>query len=174
MKVILIGYRACGKSTVGELLAAKLAIPFLDTDLLVEKSMGMPIKEIVVSQGWAFFRAREKEAIQKLEQQDECVIATGGGVILALENIDLLKKMGIVVWLDAPLADIIKRLQNDAQTDAVRPKFTDANLVQETVDMLKQRIPLYKKTADFTVSTNGKSADQIAEEILVYLKSRRN
>ncbi|NTW07909.1 MAG: shikimate kinase, partial [Syntrophaceae bacterium] len=82
MNVVLIGYRACGKSTVGKLLAEKLKIAFLDTDLLIEENLGMPIKEIVASQGWDYFRAREKEAVQELAQRSECVIATGGGVVL--------------------------------------------------------------------------------------------
>jgi shikimate kinase len=174
MKVILVGYRACGKSTVGKLLAAKMTITFLDTDLLVEESQGMPVKDIVASHGWDYFREKEKEAIQHLAQKGACVLSTGGGVVLAQENVDLLKRMGIVVWLDAPLADVIARLQNDAQTNALRPQFTDGNIVQETVDTLKQRIPLYKKAADFTVSTEGKSAEQVAEEILMCLKSRKD
>jgi shikimate kinase len=79
--------------------------------------------------------------------------------------------MGVVFWINAPLADIIERLQNDAETDARRPQFTDGNLVQETVDTLRRRIPLYEKAADFTVYTGGKSAEQVTEEMVVYLKS---
>jgi len=166
MKIVLVGYRATGKSTVGRLLAAKLKIPFWDTDLLVEESLGVPIKEIIAVNGWEFFRAREKEALQKLAQEAAGVIATGGGIVLASENMDLLKRMGVVVWFNAPLEDIIDRLQNDAQIDARRPQFTDGNLVQETVDTLRRRIPLYEKAADFTVYTGGKSTEQVAEEIL--------
>ncbi|PKN71623.1 MAG: shikimate kinase [Deltaproteobacteria bacterium HGW-Deltaproteobacteria-12] len=166
MKIVLVGYRATGKSTVGRLLAAKLKIPFWDTDLLVEESLGVPIKEIVALHGWEFFRAREKEALQKLVNEAAGVIATGGGIVLASENMDSLKLMGVVFWLDAPLADIVDRLQNDPQTDARRPQFTDGNLVQETVDVLRERIPLYEKAADFKVYIGGKSAEQVAEEIL--------
>ncbi|PKN04297.1 MAG: shikimate kinase [Deltaproteobacteria bacterium HGW-Deltaproteobacteria-9] len=173
MKVILIGYRACGKSTVGKLLATKLKIPLWDTDLLIEESLGMPIKEIVVSQGWDFFRAREKETIQKLEQNGACVIATGGGAVLSADNIDLLKKMGFVVWLTAPLADIVERLAVDAESQGTRPQFTADSLVEETAAVLQQRIPLYEKAADYSLDTAGKSAEQVAEEISGYLESRR-
>ncbi len=86
MKVILIGYRATGKSTVGTLLSAKLKIPFVDTDMLVEKNMEMPIKEIVALHGWDFFRNKEKETVLTLTQEGTCVIATGGGVVLDKEN----------------------------------------------------------------------------------------
>jgi len=170
MKVILIGYRACGKSTVGKLLAAKLKIPFRDTDLLVEESLGMPIKEIVASYGWDYFRAREKEAIQQTAHKGTCVVATGGGAVLSEENVDLLKKMGVVVWLSAPLADIVERLAADAESQETRPQFTADSLAEETATVLQQRIPLYEKAADYSLDTSGKSASQVAEDILKYLK----
>ncbi len=172
MNVVLIGYRACGKSTIGKLLAAKLKYSFRDTDLLVEESLGLPIKEIVASGGWDYFRVREKEVIQELTQKEESVIATGGGVVLSPENVDLLKKMGIVIWLNAPPQDIIERLHDDAKTNALRPQFTAGSLADETTAVLKQRTPLYQKAADFTVETEGKSADQVAQEIFVYLQKR--
>ena len=67
MNVILIGYRATGKSTVGKRLSFTLNIPYIDTDLLVEENTKMPIKEIVELHGWDFFRSKEKEAVQKLD-----------------------------------------------------------------------------------------------------------
>lgn len=67
-------------------------MPFWDTDAMVEKTMGMPIKEIVALHGWDFFRAKERETIKFLTQKEDCVIATGGGVVLFRENIDLLNK----------------------------------------------------------------------------------
>ncbi len=172
MQVILIGYRACGKSTVGRLLAAKLKIPFRDTDLLVEESLGMPIKEIVARCGWDHFRALEKEAISRLAQEAACVVATGGGAVLSEGNVDLLKKMGVVVWLDAPLEDIVERLEADAKSQVTRPQFTVASLVEETTAVLRQRIPLYEKAADFVVKTEGKSAEKVVEEIVEYLKRK--
>lgn len=172
MNVVLIGYRACGKSTIGKLLAVKLRYSFQDTDLLVEESLGLPIKEIVASGGWDYFRAQERGIVQQLAQKEESVIATGGGVVLSPENIDLLKKKGIVIWLDAPLQDIIERLNDDAQTDARRPQFTTGSLANETNAVLKQRTPLYQKAADFTVKTEDKSAAQVVEEIVEYLKKK--
>lgn len=176
MKVVLIGYRATGKSTVGKLLAAKLKIDFRDTDAMIEKSMDMPVKEIVALHGWEFFRARERETIENLIQLENCVIATGGGVVLFRENIDLLKQnvdllkqAGVIVWLNAPLQDIIDRLKHDAQNGATRPPFTPGNIVQETIDTMRKRFPLYEKAADFTVDTMNKNPGQVAEEIYHYL-----
>ena len=181
MKVVLIGYRATGKSTVGRILADKIKINFWDTDALVEKSMAMPIKEIVALHGWDFFRAKERETIKYLTQKEDGVIATGGGVVLFRENVsllkqnvDLLKQAGVIIWLNAPLQDIIERLKKDARKEATRPQFTSGNIIQETIDIMRQRLPLYESAADHTVDTAGKSAAQVAEEIYQYLRKSGN
>jgi shikimate kinase len=169
MKVVLIGYRAAGKTTVGKLLAMLLKVPFYDADSVVEEIVNVPVKNIVAHQGWEYFRKKETEAIHLLSGKGHCVIATGGGVILDEENVKLLKQSGVIVWLNAPIKDIIDRLNEDAQNNAARPQFTTDDLAQETLDIFAQRLPLYKKTADFMVGTAGKSAPQIAEIIYHYL-----
>lgn len=169
MKIILIGYRATGKSTVGRLLSRKLKVAFCDTDAIVEKAAGKLIKEIVALEGWDLFRAREKDAVRSLEQKGACVVATGGGVVLDRENVEILKRAGVVIWLKTPLKDIIARLKRDAQTEATRPQFSSGNIVQETQDIMQQRLPLYEKTADYVVDTAGKNPAQVAEEIYLYL-----
>ena len=181
MNVVLIGYRATGKSTVGRILAAKLKLAFWDTDALVEKSMAMPIKEMVALHGWDFFRAKERETIEYLTQKEDGVIATGGGVVLFRENVkllkqnvDLLKQTGVVIWLNAPLQDIINRLKKDARNEAIRPQFTSGNIVQETIDIMRKRLPLYEKAADYTVDTLSKNAEEVAEEIYQYLRKSGN
>ena len=181
MNVVLIGYRATGKSTVGKILSAKLKVAFWDTDAMVEKSMAMPIKEIVALHGWNYFRAKERETIKYLTQKEDCVIATGGGVVLFRENVkllkqnvDLLKQAGVIIWLNAPLQDIIERLKEDAQKEATRPQFTPGNIIQETIDIMRRRLPLYESAADYVVDTLEKNPEQIAEEIYQYLLKSGN
>lgn len=174
MNVVLIGYRTTGKSTVGRILSEKLGIVFSDTDSLVEKKMAIPIKEIVSLHGWDFFRLQEKEAVKILAQKKSGVIATGGGVVLDQQNVDLLKKTGVIIWLNASVQDIVDRLNKDARNKAMRPQFTEGNIVDETVDMMKERFPLYEKAADYTVHTEGKKAKQVAEEIYQYLLESGN
>ncbi|MGP8154685.1 MAG: shikimate kinase [Smithella sp.] len=181
MKIVLIGYRATGKSTVGRILADKLKISFWDTDVMVEKNMGMPVKEIVALHGWDYFRAKERETITFLTQKEDCVIATGGGVVLFRENInllkqnvDLLKQEGVIIWLNAPLQDIIDRLKKDAQKESTRPQFTPGNIVQETIDIMRRRLPLYEKAADYIVDTLNKNPEEVSEEIYQYLRKSEN
>jgi shikimate kinase len=171
MKVILIGYRGVGKTTVGNLLAALLKVPFYDSDSVVEDIVSAPVKNIIAHQGWELFRQKETEAIQLLSRKDDCVIGTGGGVVLKKENLSLLKKMGKIIWLNPPLQDIVDRLQEDAQNGKTRPQFTKGNLLQESIAMLQERIPLYKKAADFMIDTAGKSVQQIAGEIAKHLRN---
>ncbi len=165
MKVILIGYRATGKSTVGLLLSKKLQIPFVDTDQLIEEKAGMPIKGLVACHGWETFREKETEAIASLCAGNLCVVATGGGAILSGVNRELLKNMGTLIYLKTPVADIVDRLKQDAQAEQIRPRLTAGNLMEETIAALEERIPLYESTADFTVDTKGKSIARVGDEI---------
>lgn len=184
MNLVLIGYRATGKSTVGKHLAFKLNLPFFDTDALVEKKLKMTIAEIVDAHGWDFFRAREKEAVQSLEKQPVCVISTGGGAVLDRENVASLKKNGFLVWLNAPLNDIVARLNNKSPGTVIRPQFTGWNIVEETIKMVNERYPLYEQAADYTVETADKSIVKVGDEIYQHLvesgklinltKSRKN
>ncbi|MGB5216927.1 MAG: shikimate kinase AroL [Smithella sp.] len=170
MKIFLIGYRATGKSTVGRILSGRLKVAFCDTDTMVEQTAGMPIKEIVALEGWPSFRMKEKDAVQSLDQKDSCVVATGGGVILNSENVDFFKRSGLIIWLNAPLQDIVERLKRDALNEAKRPQFTAGNIIQETTEMMKQRFPLYESAADYTVDTFNKNPEQIVEETYQYLR----
>lgn len=169
MKVILIGYRATGKSTVGMLLSKRLNVPFTDTDGLIEQVAGMTIKELVALEGWGKFRERETRAVASLAGPGVGVVATGGGAILAEQNRDLLKKMGVLVYLKAPLSDIVERLKHDERQAGTRPQLTSENLVTETAAVLKERVPIYDSVADFTVDTRDKSVVRVTEDIYQYL-----
>lgn len=169
MNIVLIGYRATGKSTAGKHLAFKLNLPFFDTDALVEKKLKMSIAEIVAAQGWDFFRDREKEAVLSLKKQPACVISTGGGVVLDQENVASLKKNGYLIWLNTPLNDIVARLNNKRPGATIRPQFTDWNIVEETIKMVNERYPLYEQAADYTVETANKSIVKVGDEIYQHL-----
>jgi len=169
MNVILIGYRASGKSTVGLLLSERLQVSFVDTDQLIEEAAGLSIKELVALEGWERFREKETAAIASLRDVNVCVVATGGGAILSCANRDLLKNRGTLIYLKTPLPDIIERLRQDTRDDQSRPQLTSENLVAETIAVLNERIPLYESAADFTVDTQDKSIVRVTDDIYQYL-----
>jgi shikimate kinase len=169
MKIILIGYRATGKSTVGLLLSRKLKIPFVDTDQVIEEAVGMPIKELVARHGWETFREKETEAIASLRDMTLCVVATGGGAIVSGANREMLKNMGTLIYLKTPLQDIVDRMKRDAENKQIRPQFTSGNLVAETIAALKDRLPIYESTADYTVDTDGKNITRVSDDIYRHL-----
>lgn len=90
------------------------------------------------------------------------------------ENVNLLKRRGVIIWLNAPVDDIVDRLNKDAQNEAIRPQFTSGNISEETVVIMNQRLRLYENAADYKVNTTGKKAIQVAEEIYQYLRKSGN
>jgi shikimate kinase len=171
MKIILIGYRASGKSTVGAILSKKLKIPFVDTDQIIVEETGMPIKEFVARNGWEAFREKETKVISLVCDTNLCVVATGGGAVLAAANREMLKKSGTLIYLKTPLRDIVERLRRDAHNEQTRPQFTTESLEDETMAVLRERVPVYESTADFTVDTDGKNVKRVSDDIYQYLFS---
>ena len=169
MHIVLIGYRGTGKSAVGKRLAEKLKMPFYDTDELVERGVGRSIRDMVAEKGWAYFRKREGEIIRKLVLLQRGVVATGGGAVLDQGNCDILKKHGLLIWLRADAMTMVERMRDDATSKERRPPFLHDDAFRETEDVLKQRLPVYRRLADFSIDTTGKSIDEIAGAVCQFL-----
>jgi len=166
MNVVLIGYRGTGKSTVGKIVAARLGRTMMSTDAEMVKRTGQSIPEIVAQHGWDYFRDLESQVCQELAGRDGLVIDTGGGAILRSQNVETLKKTGILFWLTASVDTITKRIGRDTQ----RPSLTGAkSFVDEIQDVLRERTPKYEAAADHVITTDGRPIVQIADEILARL-----
>lgn len=165
--IILIGYRGTGKSTVGKRLASKMGLPFADTDELIRDETGRSVRELVEEGGWPLFRFHEKQVIERLSEDaaSATVIAAGGGVFDDGECGRLMRPKGLFVWLDADLKTIIKRMAGDSKSADRRPPLDGDDAFRETSAVLERRIPVYRDLADITISTTGKTADEIASEI---------
>jgi shikimate kinase len=164
--LILIGYRCCGKTRVGKHLADLMEYDFVDTDQRIESECGIDIDALVTARGWSYFRQKETLVLKELLFQNQQVIATGGGMVLAPENRALIKKNGSVIWLTADPATIVQRLKKDPHTCSQRPRFTTRLLLDETRDILAERTPFYENLADMTLdTTTGHSPRDMAQII---------
>ena len=168
MNIILIGFMGVGKSTVGRLLASELALSFLDTDQLIEQTETRAISEIFRTEGEEHFRALETEVLETLQDYDNFVLSTGGGIVLKEENVALLKAMGPVVLLTADPAVIFERIRHETQ----RPLLQVADPQAEIIKILEQRQPFYGRTAEHTVDTSQAAPGAAAKEIITWLRSK--
>lgn len=160
--IVLTGFMATGKSTVGRLLAQILNYHFVDTDKLIENQQGTSIPEIFATVGEDGFRKLEKAVAKELATKDKLVIATGGRLMLDRENADLLSENGEVFSLIASTEEILNRLTND--TSNKRPLLSGPDQKKKILELLQKRRSGYQRFT--TIDTDGKSPDKIAEEIL--------
>jgi shikimate kinase len=164
-RVVLIGYRCSGKTTVGPLVAARLGWDFVDADVLLESRAGTSIARIFADEGEPAFRERESRILVELCGRSKLVLSTGGGVILRRDNREALRSAGFVAWLDAPAELIWERMRQDPATAARRPNLTAAGGLQEVKELLATREPLYRATAHASFPAD-RSPEWLADAIV--------
>jgi shikimate kinase len=162
--VILCGFMASGKSSVGKCLAGILGYEFCDLDVMIEADTGLTIPQIFSSQGEAAFRALESRMVERMSQRTRCVIATGGGTIVNPQNLENLKRNGIVVSLTADLSTILSRVGSAED----RPMLA-GDKVERIKALMEQRASVYART-DFSVDTSSRTIDEVANLILEQLR----
>jgi shikimate kinase len=164
--IILIGYRATGKSSVGKRLAERLGMLFVDMDRELEEEQGESIATMVAAQGWPCFRGLEKALLAKLIQRRGLVISTGGGAILHQDLWPKVKESGLVVWLTANRETICQRLMADERTVSQRPSLTaTSDTCAEIAAVLTEREPLYRAGCHLAVDTATLGVDEIVDLI---------
>jgi shikimate kinase len=168
MNIILIGFMGVGKSTVGRLLASELALSLLDTDQLIEQTEARAISEIFRTDGEEHFRGLETEVLETLQDYDNFVLSTGGGIVLKEENVALLKTMGPIILLTADPAVIYERIKNETH----RPLLETADPQAEITRILERRRPFYARAAEHTVDTSQAAPGEAAKEIITWLRSK--
>jgi len=160
--IVLVGMMGAGKSSVGVCLRRRTRLRLFDTDEIVTSKLGMPISEIFSKQGENKFREAETEVLQALATTEPVVIVTGGGIVLREENIPLLKRLGVVVCLEADEETLFKR----ASRAGSRPLLQCKNPKKAFTKMLRARLPLYAKIADIRVDTSVLTDEEVAVAIL--------
>ena len=148
-----------GKSSVGVRLAEALRWPFIDLDTAIEAGQGLTIREIFEQAGEPFFRAIERAALEEIVKTEPAVIALGGGTFAQPQNLELIQaRGGTTVWLDCSPEELRRRCEGINN----RPLFRDAASFEQ---LYQQRLPYYQ-LAEYRVSTEGRTADEVAESVL--------
>ena len=156
--LILIGMPGAGKSTVGVVLAKRLGLGFVDTDLLIQMRTGKLLQETIDNEGLAAFRSLEEQALVEFNVCN-AVVATGGSAIYSETAMQHLATIGRIIFLDVPLEELEVRLHDmESRGLVIDPGSSLADLYAE-------RLPLYQRWAELTVDEGGKNLEQVVEEV---------
>jgi len=158
-RLVLVGPMGAGKSTVGRVLARRWGVATRDTDADVEATAGKPIAEIFVDDGEAYFRELEKSAVAAALAGHDGVLSLGGGAVLDPDTQSLLADHA-VVFLRVGLADAVRRVG----IGTGRPLLL-GNVRAQVKRLLEERTPVYESVATLVVDTDGRTPEQVADEI---------
>ncbi|MDR3156392.1 MAG: shikimate kinase [Lactobacillales bacterium] len=171
MAIVLVGFMGSGKTSVGQVLAEELALPWIDLDEKFTEKFNMQISYFFEKFGEGVFREKEGQLLAK-EIGKEVVLSTGGGVVICESNRKILKKSLRCVYLSTPFSVIVQRIKTDSCT--IRPLATRLsqknNSVKNLENLYQERTIWYEEVADLIVETEGKTPMDIAKEILLKLK----
>ncbi len=166
MNLILCGMMGAGKTTIGIKVAEKTGRRWYDTDGLIVDKYG-EIADIFEYYGEAHFRKLETEIVKELVKHDGLVISTGGGLVLLKENNVLLQENGKIVFLRAKFETLAQRLKMDGSRPLLQS--STESIRDRLARLLNERAPIYENAADYIVDVDGKTPDQIADEIVALM-----
>ncbi|MEZ0537173.1 shikimate kinase [Caldicellulosiruptoraceae bacterium PP1] len=164
--IVLTGFMGSGKTSVGLKLSEILNINFIDTDSLIIKKFNMPIEDIFKIYGERRFREVEEEVIKEISENQDLIISTGGGVVLNKNNIEYLRKNGIIYYLHTSPEVVFERIKDDTS----RPLLQNKDKLKTIINLMNFRIPFYKN-CDYEVNTDNMKIEEIVDKILnIHLK----
>ena len=166
--IVLIGFMGSGKSSTGRILARKTGWPRLDMDEMVSARFGRPIPAIFAEFGEEEFRKAETEELQQLSGATPAVIVTGGGIILRPGNVELLRRLGTLVHLEADEETLFSRVSRRSTRPLLHTEDPQATLAE----LLRVRLPLYRQAAKFGIDTSRVTHEEVAEAILKKMEDR--
>lgn len=160
--IFLIGFMGTGKTTIANALNSKYSMEILDMDAQIEKDENMAIPDIFATKGEAFFRDLETNLVKKLQTMDNVVVSCGGGAVLRDKNVVEMKKSGKIILLKATPETILERVKHSHN----RPLLEGNKNVSYIKELMSKREDKYNAAADFIVSVDDRSVNDIADEIV--------
>ncbi len=165
--LFIIGPMGAGKTTIGKQLSRVLGMEFIDSDQEIQRRTGVDIPTIFEFEGEEGFRTRERAVIDELTAKDGVVLATGGGVVLDADNRRVLSSRGFVIYLHCSPEQQYERTFRDRN----RPLIQTNDPLGKLKDLMQQREPLYRQTADLVVTSERRNAQAVVREIQSGLES---
>lgn len=165
--IALVGFMGTGKTAVGQILAKKLRLKFIETDAVIEKKTGKSIPQIFNEIGETGFRELEIEVTKEVSRKQHTVIACGGGLVLNRINIDRLRQSAVIVNLTASPATTLKRITKQV---GQRPLLDVADPLSTIREMIRFRKPFYERASDLNINTSRFTPEAVATEIIRRIK----
>jgi len=163
-KIYLVGFMGSGKSALGRRLSYLLKMPYYDMDREIVRQQGMTIPQIFEKYGEARFREIETEFLKNF-RDEACIISTGGGVAINAENRKIMRRSGLVFFLDATFEDIYKRIQHDPNRPIVQ-----SSSKEDLEQLYHYRRKFYREVGHIQVLTEGRTIRQILEYLVFQVK----
>ena len=158
--IVLVGFMGTGKTVVARKLAGDIGKKYVSIDKLIEEREKRPIRDIFRDEGEPYFRKVEKEVVKEVSQGRDQIIDAGGGVVLDMENVENLKRSGIIICLRADPRTIYERTKKCGH----RPLLNVDDPEKRIKELADERRPFYEK-ADFHIDTTGLDVAAAAEQV---------
>jgi shikimate kinase len=147
MKVFLIGYMGCGKSKMGRRLSSMLDVPFIDLDKYIEEKYFKTVPQIFTEEGEAEFRKKEQAALKEVAEFDPVIVATGGGAPCFFDNMEVMNRAGLCVFLDVDSRELADRLIHSKNERPLIKGKSPEELIHFIDEMMLDRRPFYEKAS---------------------------
>ncbi|MCS7017804.1 MAG: shikimate kinase [Cytophagales bacterium] len=171
-RIYLVGMPGCGKTTLGKLLASRMAYHFVDLDELIAEQEQMSIADLFAQKGEPYFREKEKEALHRTFKMTRTVVATGGGTPCFYDNMEQINKHGLAVFINIPLSIIAGRIERQQQQRPLLTAQSVEDILTQLKELYQQRFPYYDQ-AEVAVSGTELNADYIYNKIHQYISANQ-